>query len=415
MTFKNYKSLSIGNWNFKKLIRASDGLVLFEKQINPYVTDGLIAMWDGIWNTSFNNHDQNATTWIDLVGNNVVTTTATTAPTTLDNGFRFNGSQYFTVTPDDNIKSVGTNQHDITVEIGFNANPQNTSNQGLLGFGTSSARNIWMFFGNPPTSTSSTLNAQLQNSSSLRLWYSRGVFPSGTKRHVVFSSSSTTISGWLDGIKLSSTPTIGRQTSLGTSFIGRIGGYNNFYGDIYFIRIYNRALTEDEIAANYAVDKIRYGIGETGDELWISPTRVIVPNSISDINTTATDAWFSLITHLNQVANRPGYVEFTDNSMTKTQSSSLMPGRIVHLEKNKKYRLKFKSSYIIGTAFRLARYTNTSGIELTWASSFAPTYVQEGDYQTYIFDSGDYEWFLMSFYITPVPTTVTDISLKEFQ
>ena len=35
MTFKNYKSLKIGDWNFKKLIRASDGLVLFEKQ-SPY-------------------------------------------------------------------------------------------------------------------------------------------------------------------------------------------------------------------------------------------------------------------------------------------------------------------------------------------------------------------------------------------
>ena len=227
---------------------------------NPYVTDGLVAMWDSIWNTDFNNHDQNATTWIDLVGNNVVTTTSTTAPTALGNGFRFNGSQYFTVTPDDNIKSVGTNNHDITVEIGFNANPQSKENQGLLGFGTSSQRNIWMFFGNPPTSTSSTLDAQLQKSSSLRLWYKQGVFPTGTKHHVVFSSSSTTMSGWLDGIKVSSTRTIGKQTSLGQSFIGRISSYNNFYGDIYFIRIYNRALTEDEIAANYAIDKQRFNI-----------------------------------------------------------------------------------------------------------------------------------------------------------
>ena len=36
MTFKNYKSLKIGDWNFNKLIRASDGLVLFEKYIKPY-------------------------------------------------------------------------------------------------------------------------------------------------------------------------------------------------------------------------------------------------------------------------------------------------------------------------------------------------------------------------------------------
>ena len=36
MTFKNYKSLKIGDWNFKKLIRVSDGLVLFEKYVKPY-------------------------------------------------------------------------------------------------------------------------------------------------------------------------------------------------------------------------------------------------------------------------------------------------------------------------------------------------------------------------------------------
>ena len=36
MTFKNYKSLKIGDWNFKKLIRSSDGLVLFEKYSKPY-------------------------------------------------------------------------------------------------------------------------------------------------------------------------------------------------------------------------------------------------------------------------------------------------------------------------------------------------------------------------------------------
>ena len=36
MTFKNYKSLKIGDWNFKKLIRASDGLILFEKNSKPY-------------------------------------------------------------------------------------------------------------------------------------------------------------------------------------------------------------------------------------------------------------------------------------------------------------------------------------------------------------------------------------------
>lgn len=35
---------------------------------NPYVTDGLIAMWDGEWNIGGGVHDANATTWVDLVG-----------------------------------------------------------------------------------------------------------------------------------------------------------------------------------------------------------------------------------------------------------------------------------------------------------------------------------------------------------
>lgn len=35
---------------------------------NPYVTDGLVAMWDGEWNVGFWQHDENAAIWKDLVG-----------------------------------------------------------------------------------------------------------------------------------------------------------------------------------------------------------------------------------------------------------------------------------------------------------------------------------------------------------
>lgn len=36
---------------------------------NPYVTDGLVAMWDGEWNVAGGIHDPNATVWSDLTGN----------------------------------------------------------------------------------------------------------------------------------------------------------------------------------------------------------------------------------------------------------------------------------------------------------------------------------------------------------
>lgn len=36
---------------------------------NPYVTDGLVAMWDGEWNAGGGIHNPNATTWLPVVGN----------------------------------------------------------------------------------------------------------------------------------------------------------------------------------------------------------------------------------------------------------------------------------------------------------------------------------------------------------
>ena len=37
---------------------------------NPYVTSGLVAMWDAEWNVGFNAHDPESPVWVDLVGSN---------------------------------------------------------------------------------------------------------------------------------------------------------------------------------------------------------------------------------------------------------------------------------------------------------------------------------------------------------
>jgi len=43
-------------------------------------------------------------------------------------------------------------------------------------------------------------------------------------------------------------------------YIGKIPGYNTYGGKIYCVRLYNRALTQSEIAHNYDVDKARFGL-----------------------------------------------------------------------------------------------------------------------------------------------------------
>ena len=54
-----------GNDRLQNLYVGQNALSLWS---NPYVTDGLIAMWDGEWNVGPGKHNPNATTWKDLAG-----------------------------------------------------------------------------------------------------------------------------------------------------------------------------------------------------------------------------------------------------------------------------------------------------------------------------------------------------------
>ena len=63
---------------------------------NPYVTDGLIAMWDGEWNAGGGVHDQSATVWKDLIGN--VDLTLHGGCSWTDKSLTFNGSTGYAYT-----------------------------------------------------------------------------------------------------------------------------------------------------------------------------------------------------------------------------------------------------------------------------------------------------------------------------
>ena len=39
---------------------------------NPYITDGLVAMWDGEWNVGLGKHSDTATVWKDLISSQCV-------------------------------------------------------------------------------------------------------------------------------------------------------------------------------------------------------------------------------------------------------------------------------------------------------------------------------------------------------
>ena len=71
------------------------------------------------------------------------------------------------------------------------------------------------------------------------------------------------VNGEVDGIPFNDTyvsPATGSNFVIGGNPLAGAGAQTQFKGTIYCIRIYNRALTEEEIKQNYEIDKQRYGI-----------------------------------------------------------------------------------------------------------------------------------------------------------
>ena len=218
-----------------------------------YVQDGLVAMWDGIENAGWGVHDTNATVWKDLIGN--LDATAIDSPifgddhTDTSNGYWSLPSS---------IREIVETQR-LTAEAVFRPSTSSATNQGIVGIGDN--RSLWLFLGNPPLDNSATLNWQVRRSNPIRVWYNRGVF--GTDVHsssVVVDNS--VCNAYLDSTLCTITPDVaaGSSTSTNAFYMGRLNGQNKFFGKTYSVRLYSRALTAEEIVANYAIDKARFGL-----------------------------------------------------------------------------------------------------------------------------------------------------------
>lgn len=214
--------------------------------VNPYVTDGLVAMWDGEWNAGGGMHDPAATVWKDLAGDfdltispashfNVdrfQTGTSTYAPT----------SAYSTTKPDGVM----------TLEV----------------VGSATQKGLYVFVG------SSKITMSIGSGSVGCGWYNKG---GGVYEYAAGSTVSlaciyaVTQGGDLESLYANGSPlTLGAygltNSSSGISIGSGIGAisttniYNQMVGEICSIRAYGRKLSTDEISANYAVDKARFNL-----------------------------------------------------------------------------------------------------------------------------------------------------------
>lgn len=201
-----------------------------------YVQDGLIAMWDGIENAGWGVHDQNATVWKDLIGSKNMT---------LANGATFDAN------------SMKAGKESICY----------ANYEGVL-FGSTAT--LELIFSGIDCSNYETILTRSDDYFSVynngNAWTVKGpsVRPKLSTAYykplVVSWDSSGSKIQYLDGSEVGSSTSLydGGRTAK-WSICGQ-DSIHKFVGNVYCVRIHDRVLTAAELAANYAIDKARFGL-----------------------------------------------------------------------------------------------------------------------------------------------------------
>ena len=196
---------------------------------NPYVTDGLVAMWDGEWNAGGGVHDASATTWKDLAGNCDISATDlkfselsvnrgyADVTSSLTNFPQFSGDRTFRVV----FRRVG-----------------GSLGQACCGFRDGS---YWYFDG-------VAMGLVLRDATGNGYLTSSFTDTQITSCCVVVSGGSRTF--YVNNQQRNTTTNTG-PANVSPAVLWR-------YADFFDIAVYNRALSADEVAANYAIDKERF-------------------------------------------------------------------------------------------------------------------------------------------------------------
>lgn len=220
-----------------------------------YVQDGLVAMWDGIENAGFGVHDSTATVWKDLVGSydlmllSGTTWTENAAVAGSENGIarretELDVSLFGTIEICANCRSAGQ----------LMCNRSSASNSTHIGY--DSIDPLDRFAGMTYKRSDGTSNSK-KITDSVYGEYSMTV-------SIVLNQSAYLENSYINGDMQSTTKEPYGHGSFGGGFT--IGSSANGYFEhitgmlANSIRIYSRALTTEEISANYAVDKARFNL-----------------------------------------------------------------------------------------------------------------------------------------------------------
>ncbi len=223
----------------------------FNIQETNYVTDGLVLHYDGINNTG-NGHASDVATWKDLSGNG--NDGILNGATWEENSLNFDGiNDFVNVNKSD---TISPQNQTIEVVLKCNGPSKETS---------ADKRQIFFVKWIGYTMELNTDNT-ISYGRSDKTTYLRSVnkLNHGTIANITATNGNNISTLYFNNIQENQTQTVPAMYS-GMNNIS-IGNYSNgrhFNGNIYAIRMYNRVLTEAELAKNYEIDKKRFNIQET--------------------------------------------------------------------------------------------------------------------------------------------------------
>lgn len=226
---------------------------------NPYITDGLVAMYDGEWNLAGGKHTDEkvcknivADKWHGQVGSGVtIGNNYFGFPGTSGANYAINlGNEYFGKLPNMTFEvcfvSEGTGAHGSQSPFG-----------GIAAYNYSGIT----FFNN----TINCWTSLATSSSASRNWYIANWLADQKRHSISFIVGVDSSFVAYDNVKKAERQgcTIDWTKTVGVLYIGAKNGNPTEYplnGKVFSVRVYGRALTENEIAANNAVDKIRFNL-----------------------------------------------------------------------------------------------------------------------------------------------------------
>ena len=254
-----------------------DAAAALKYEPGGYAQDGLVAHFDGIRNAGAGKaHDALATTWVDLSSNQNDATLmrdGADASRWRADGFRFEGKSFFEL-----MKTI-TLADTVTIQVVCNVdtNELKATWPQLVGAGDGDNCNIYWANGyNPPRLVFKNAGGGHTHSTSL-VWegqYATAIRDGNQKRLFQTGDGSSAVTA------------NGAQANIGTQTwrVGAAGqlsarNSNRLVGTIQALRIYNRALTTEELEANRAIDDARFKTG-------IPVTNVVVATSVRGVEGT---------------------------------------------------------------------------------------------------------------------------------